>query len=91
MKDGDVIRSGIDREKLLGYLESFYGTSNHEQIAVFMKRDLKDSAKFNRLMEYVGFDEEEFFFCCAQHFYEIFNKATLKHIKRIMNERRGNI
>ena len=86
MRHGDIIRNDIDRAELLKQLESFYGTSNVEQIGRFLKRDLKDEKRFKRLFEYIGFDVDEFFYCCAQHFFDIFNKATIRHIKRIMNE-----
>ena len=86
MKNGDIIRNDIDRTELISQLESFYGTSNIDQMAIFLKRDLKDGKRFKRLMEYIGFSTEEFFYYCAQHFFEIFNKATIRHIKRIMNE-----
>lgn len=91
MKDGDVIRNGIDRKHLLTQLESFYGTSNLEHMATFLKRDLKDLKRFNRLIEFIGFDIEEFFFCVAPYFLEIFNKPTIKHVKRVLNEREADI
>lgn len=87
MRDGDIIRNDIDRKVLLRKLEDFYGTNNLEHIATFLKRDIKDIKRFNRMIEYVGFDVDEFFFCCAHYFLEIFNKATLKHVKRVLSDR----
>jgi hypothetical protein len=91
MKDGDIIRNDIDRADLLEVLSDFYGTHDLEQISFFLKRDLKDSTKFNRLFEYIGYDEKEFFYLGAIYFIDIFNKATIKHVKRILSERRKNI
>jgi hypothetical protein len=91
MKDGDIIRNDIDRAHLLEKLEDFYGTGNLEHISVFLKRDIKDLKRFNRMIEFVGFDVDEFFFCCAHYFLEIFNKATLKHVKRVLSERRDDL
>ena len=62
-----------------------------EHIAVFLKRDIKDLKRFNRMIEFVGFDVDEFFFCCAHYFFEIFNKATIKHVKRVLDERRDDL
>jgi len=71
----------IDRGQYLKKIQEYYGSHDHEDIAVLIKRDLKDLYKMQALMNYVGFDDEEFFAHAAVIFSEIFNKMTVKRIK----------
>jgi len=71
----------IDRGQFHKKITDYYGSNDHDVISTLIKHDLKDLYKMQALMNYVGFDDEEFFAHAAILYSEIFNKMTIKRIR----------
>ena len=82
MNSHDSILTEIDRKVLVARLREYYGTHCMDQLALMVKRDLKDVNKMRSLIEAMGFDDEEFFYHMGGLFFEVFNKMTIKKIKK---------
>ena len=82
MNSHDKVMTEIDRKVLVERLKEYYGTHFMDQLALMVKRDLKDVNKMRALIDAMGFDDEEFFYHMGGLFFEVFNKMTIKKIKK---------
>jgi hypothetical protein len=85
MNSYEDIVNEIDKRQLLNKLYEYYGTHCLEHMALMIKRDLKDPKKMRCLIDYVEFDDKDFFTYMGMMFFEVFNKMTIKKIRLNLN------
>lgn len=79
------IHVDIDKKKLITCLYGYYGldmTVELEELGKLVKADLKNKQRMRRLFDHLNYTPEEFFYHAATVFSGIFNKMTVKRIRK---------